>query len=115
MMHAPMATTKSTKNTTRAGTTTRRTSPGRAASMPAKAKATEPEARSLSEIGREAQRAALLEECERQGWNLTHVAASLSLSSASNVIRSLRTLGLEEEYEAAKERGDVRAGRGDTR
>ena len=69
----------------------------------------------LVEISRAAQRAALLVELARHRWNLTATAKSLGLAGASNVVRSLRSLGLEPEYEAAKARGDVRAGRGDIR
>ena len=68
-------------------------------------------ARTLTEIGRDAQRAALLEELERQGWNLSRTAAALGLTGPSNVTRALKTLGLEDEYEAAKARGDIAPGR----
>lgn len=69
----------------------------------------------LAEIGREAQRVALLATLKDQEWNLTATARVLGLTGASNVIRSLKNLGLESEYEAARDRGDIRAGRGDVR
>jgi len=65
----------------------------------------------LAEIGREAQRVALLAELKAQGWNLTATARELGLNNASNVIRSIKSLGLDDEYEAARERGDVAPGR----
>lgn len=65
----------------------------------------------LTEIGREAQRAALLAELKAQAWNLTAVAKELGLTNASNVVRAIRTLGLVDEYDAAKERGDIVPGR----
>jgi len=65
----------------------------------------------LKEIGREAQRKALLAELEANGWSLTTTARELGLTGASNVKRSILTLGLEEEYEAAKAAGKIVPGR----
>lgn len=74
-----------------------------------------PARKTLAEIGREAaheaQRAALLAELRAQNWNLTAAAQALGLVNASNVIRSIRTLGLDDEYEQARARGDVAPGR----
>jgi transcriptional regulator with GAF, ATPase, and Fis domain len=73
----------------------------------APAKAPEPEAKpTLAEVGREAaqtaQRKVLLAELKRQDWNLTATARELGLSSASNVLRAIKQLGLDEEYKAAR-------------
>lgn len=65
----------------------------------------------LSEIGQEAKRIALLAELVAQDWNLTAVAHELGLTNASNVVRAIRVLGLEDEYDAAKARGDIVQGR----
>lgn len=65
----------------------------------------------LAEIGRDAQRKALLRELKAQRWNLTATARELGLTGPSNVIRALKTLGLADEYEAAKARGDIAPGR----
>lgn len=69
----------------------------------------EPEAEdrpTFAEIGRaaahEAQRRALLKELKRQDWNLTATARELGISSASNVIRAIKLLGLDEEYKEAR-------------
>ncbi len=63
-------------------------------------------AESLAEIGRRAaraaQREALLASLERHGWNLTAASEELRVGSPANVIRSIRTLGLGAEYEAAR-------------
>lgn len=105
MLATTMATPRKTTKPTASGRpSTRRKAPPKA-----------PAPRTLAEIGREAQheaqRAALLEELERQSWNLTATAKALGLVNASNVKRSLLTLGLEEQYEAARKRGDVAPGR----
>lgn len=65
----------------------------------------------LAEIGREAQRVALLAELKAQDWNLTATARELGLTGPSNVIRALKSLGLEDVYEDAKKRGDIAPGR----
>lgn len=75
------------------------------------AKPAEAPRRTLAEIGREAQREALLAALKSNGWNLTATARDLGLSGPSNVIRALKTLGLGEQYEAAKARGDIAPGR----
>lgn len=82
----------------------------RKATTKPRGKAPEPKP-TLAEIGREAQRKALLAELEAQGWNLTATARELGMTNASNVIRAIKTLGLTEEYEAAKARGDIAPGR----
>jgi len=68
----------------------------------------------LAEIGRKAahaaQRKALLAELKRQQWNLTATARSLGLANTSNVIRSIRSLELNEEYEAARAAGKIPKG-----
>ena len=83
--------------------------------MPAKTtkkpRAKAPAKPTLAEIGREAQRKALLTELKAQDWNLTATARELGLTGPSNVIRALKTLGLAAEYEAAKKRGDIAPGR----
>lgn len=103
-----MATTKAGGGKTAGG---RATSGGRKAPAKAPTKPTEAPASTLAEIGREAQRKALLAELERQDWNLTATARALGLVNASNVKRSLLTLGLENEYEAAKDAGKINPGR----
>ena len=108
-----MATTKS-KSTTRAGTTTRRTSPGRAASKPTKApaKATEPEARNaLAEAAHEAQREVLLDALRANAWSLSATAEALRLHGPSAVIRYIGSLDLSDEYEKARTSGKVKQGR----
>ena len=70
-----------------------------------------PSGATLAETGRAAQRGVLLATLRKQGWNLTATAKALGLAGPSNVIRSLKTLGLTGEYEAAKARGDIAPGR----
>lgn len=72
-------------------------------------------ARSLAEIGRDAarkaQREALLATLEACGWRLTEAGAAIGLNGgAGNVLRSIRSLGLSAEYEAAKAAGKIRHG-----
>lgn len=74
-----------------------------------------PEGRkTLAEIGkeaaREAQREALLKELRAQDWNLTATAEALGLSNSSNVIRAIRVLDLETEYEKARDGGKIPKG-----
>ena len=57
-----------------------------------------------------AQRGMLLQALKDGGWNLTVCAEALDLSSPSDVLRAIKGLGLTDEYEAAKERGDVSPG-----
>ena len=70
---------------------------------------------SFAEIGRDAahaaQREALHRELVAQGWNLSATAKELRMGTASTVIRAIRSLGLEKEYEAAQQRRDVRPGK----
>ncbi len=100
-MLATMATPKTTKPAPRAPRST-----GRAST-----KAAEAPKRTLAEIGREAQREALLAALEANNWNLTATARDLGLTNASNVIRALRTLGLGDRYEAAKAEGKIVPGK----
>lgn len=64
----------------------------------------------LVEIGRAAQRQALLAELEARGWNLTRAANSLGLGGSANALRLIRSLGLTAEYERARSKGLVRVG-----
>jgi transcriptional regulator with GAF, ATPase, and Fis domain len=77
--------------------------------------ARKPKKPTLTDIGREAarkaQRDALLAELRAQEWNLTATAKELGLNNGSNVIRSIRALGLDDEYERARQRGDIAPGR----
>lgn len=61
---------------------------------------------SLAEIGkeaaREAQRVALLAALKKHDWNLAAAGVELSVVGSANVLRSIRTLGLMDEYKAAK-------------
>ena len=88
-----------------------------AAEMPAPKKSTRakaPPRRKKSKLtlaGEAAQRGVLLAELKAQGWNLSHVAEALEMGNASTVLRSIKQLGLLEEYEAAKVAGKVKAGR----
>ena len=65
----------------------------------------------LAEVGREAakraQRDTLLAELRAQDWNLSAVARELGLSNPSNVLRSIKTLDLDAEYESAKDDGKI--------
>jgi len=93
------------------GMATTKTSGGRKKTP---AKATEPEARrksKLTQAGEAAQRGMLLGALKECGWNLTRVAESLEMAGPGDVNRAIKVLGLTEEYEAAKERGDAKAGR----
>jgi hypothetical protein len=63
----------------------------------------------LTEIGRAAMRAALLESCERHGWRLNLVAADLGMHCAGTVGTSLRTLA-PDVYQAAKADGRIKQG-----
>lgn len=68
----------------------------------------------LAEIGREASRAAqrkaLLAELQRNDWNLTATGAAVGIPNVSNLIRTIRAVGLEDEYEAAREAGKIPKG-----
>lgn len=67
-------------------------------------------AATFAEVGRvaarDAQRALLLETCERLGWHLGAVAEALAMGAASHVVRALKNLA-PDEYEAARESGKV--------
>ena len=58
------------------------------------------------EASRLARRTMLLATCAAVKWNLTRAAEALDLATPSDVIRALKDLA-PEEYEAARERGDV--------
>lgn len=69
----------------------------------------------LAQVGRiaarEAQRNALLTELETQNWNLSAVARELGLVAAGNVLRAIKSLGLDKEYDRAKAAGKIHPGR----
>ena len=58
----------------------------------------------------EAMRKALLAELRRSDWNLTSTATALGMTSAANVLRAIRRLGLVTEYDAAKADGKIYLG-----
>lgn len=59
---------------------------------------------------REAQRKLLLRALKEQHWNLRATADALGMSGTPHVLRAIQDVGLADEYEAAKERGDVSPG-----
>ncbi len=65
----------------------------------------------LTLAGEAAQRGVLLAALKEHRWNLSHVAEALEMGDASAVLRSIRLLGLVEEYDAAKATGKARPGR----
>lgn len=77
----------------------------------APAKAPERRKSKLTQIGEEAQRAALLKELKRHDWVLKDVAEAMDLNGTPNLLRAIKQLGLTEEYEAAKADGKITAGR----
>ena len=64
----------------------------------------------LTLAGEAAQRGLLLATLKESGWNLTVTAEALDMGDPSAVLRSIKVLGLVEEYEAAKTRGAVSPG-----
>ncbi len=78
---------------------------------PAKATEADEKPNALVEAAMAAQRKKLLAALRASGWNLTETAEGLRLHAPSAVIRYIGSLGLTEEYEAAKARGDVKQGR----
>lgn len=64
----------------------------------------------LTKIGEEAMRAALLKALKQNGWSITRTAEALEMAGSANVLRSIKLLGLDDEYEQARIRGDVRPG-----
>ena len=64
----------------------------------------------LTQIGEEAQRAALLRELKRHDWVLKDVAEALEIGGTANLLRAIKQLGLVEEYEAAKAAGKITHG-----
>lgn len=68
----------------------------------------------LTETGdraaRDAKRTLLLATLQTNEWNLTAAARALRMTGAPDVIRAIKDLGLENEYEAARKRGDVSPG-----
>lgn len=73
------------------------------------------EGRSLAEIGRDAsraaQRAALLKTLEACQWRLSDAAKTLRMDCTGNVLRSIKALGLTDEYQQAKGAGLIVRGR----
>lgn len=65
----------------------------------------------LTLAGEAAQRGLLLQALKECDWNLSRTAESLDVVDASSVLRSIKLLGLEDEYEAAKVAGKARPGR----
>lgn len=63
------------------------------------------------DAARAAKRALLAETLLAQSWNLSATARELGLAGPSDVIRAIRDVGLEAEYERARETGLVKAGR----
>lgn len=49
-----------------------------------------------------AERALLLKTLKSNAWNLTHTARALEMPGPSQVLRSIKDLGLSDEYEKAK-------------
>lgn len=78
-----------------------------------KTKSTAPKRRKslLTQAGEAAQRGLLLQTLKEKNWNLSHAAESLLMTGPSDVIRAIKALGLGDEYEAAKNRGDVKRGK----
>jgi len=64
----------------------------------------------LTQAGEAAQRGLLLATLKECGWNLTATAEALEMGDPSAVLRSIKVLGLDEEYEAAKARGAISPG-----
>lgn len=64
----------------------------------------------LQQVGDEAMRKVLLKTLKDNGWSLLKTAQEFGMYSSTVVIRAIHQLGLTEEYERAKERGDVRPG-----
>ena len=65
----------------------------------------------LRDIGDKAMRDALLRALKDSDWNLTRTAEFFEMHGPVTVLRAIESLGLKDEYEAARERGDVRPGR----
>lgn len=65
----------------------------------------------LTLAGEAAQRGLLLQKLKDCGWNLTRTAEALEMAGAGDVNRAIKLLGLDEEYEAAKGRGEAKPGR----
>ena len=57
-----------------------------------------------------AMRALLLETLEACDWHLRNAADALEMDSSAAVIRSIRHLGLDAEYQTARSAGRVRSG-----
>lgn len=57
-----------------------------------------------------AKRELLLKTLVACGWNLSRTAEELEMPGASQVIRAIRDVGLDAEYEAARKRGDISHG-----
>lgn len=70
--------------------------------------------KTFAEIGLEAkhreQRRVLLRALKRNRWNFTATSAELGMGSHANVLRAIRTLRLDAEYESAKAEGLIGPG-----
>lgn len=97
-----MATTKRTATTGRPSQPKKSTAKGRKKSKLTIA------GEEASRLARRTMLQATLSAC---GWNLSKAAELLDMTSASDVIRAIGELGLDDELLAARERGDVARGR----
>ena len=80
--------------------------PKRAPAPPA-----DPPKNTLVAVAEAAQREALLGALTANAWNLTSTATALGLHGPSAVIRYIHSLGLDDQYAAARESGAVKQGR----
>lgn len=60
--------------------------------------------------GEKAQRALLLRTLKAKDWNLTATADELKMAGPGDVLRAAHILGLDEELDAARARGDLSPG-----
>lgn len=70
-----------------------------------------PPKNTLVAVAEAAQREALLGALNANAWNLTSTASALGLHGPSAVIRYIHSLGLDDQYAAARESGAVKQGR----
>lgn len=70
-----------------------------------------PPKNTLVAVAEAAQREALLGALTANAWNLTAAASALGLHGPSAVIRYIHSLGLDDQYAAARESGAVKQGR----
>ncbi len=71
----------------------------------------EPGRNVMAEAAFVAQRKVLLDALTKARWSLAEAASALRLHGTPAVIKYIHSLELEQEYEAAKARGEVRPGR----